>query len=137
MISSNMVMITVDGHIASQRFGVFVLRKNPEMANYVKDGTTTEDDWLGFMPNQHRLSVVDPECGYIVAANNRGASHEYYNNILKFDIFTARADRITEMIEDKISRGIKFNAQVTKQMIEDTVDTYCQRILPTLIKVVP
>jgi len=51
MISVNTVMITVDGHIVSQRFGNFVLRKNPEMAKYVKDGTTTEDDWLGFMPN--------------------------------------------------------------------------------------
>jgi hypothetical protein len=51
IINSNVVMITADGHITSQRLGVFVLRKNPEMANYVKDGTTTEDDWLGFMPN--------------------------------------------------------------------------------------
>lgn len=95
------------------------------MANYVKDGTTTENDWIGFMQNEDRLSVIDPECGYIVAANNRGASGEYYNDILKYDIYTARADRITELIEDKISKGIKFNAQITKEMLVDTVDSYC------------
>lgn len=60
------------------------------------------------------MSVIDPECGYIVAANNRGASSEYYNDTLKYNIFTARADRITELIEDKIKKGIKFNAEITK-----------------------
>jgi len=41
------------------------------------------------------------------------------------------------MIEDRISKGIKFNAEITKQMQADTVDSYCQRILPTLLKVLP
>jgi hypothetical protein len=41
MINLNIVFITNDGHIGNMRFGIFPLRKNPEMANYVKDGTTT------------------------------------------------------------------------------------------------
>ena len=50
---------------------------------------------------------------------------------------TARADRITEMIEDYLGRGIKINAEITKKMVTDTVDSYCRRILPTILKVLP
>jgi hypothetical protein len=34
-------MITADGHILNQRYGFYPIRKNPEMGNYIKDGTTT------------------------------------------------------------------------------------------------
>jgi hypothetical protein len=52
-------------------------------------------------------------------------------------MYTARADRITELIEDKIKAGIKFNIEITKSILGDTVDSYCQRILTTLIQVLP
>jgi acyl-homoserine lactone acylase PvdQ len=41
---------------------------------YIKDGTTSENDWIGIMPPEHRLQVVDPKCGYIITANNKIAS---------------------------------------------------------------
>ena len=44
------------------------------MGNYIKDGTTSEYDWVGFIPFEDRLTIVDPAVGYIVAANNKGTS---------------------------------------------------------------
>ena len=41
ILNVNLIIITADGHIASQRYGISPLRKNPELANFVKDGTTT------------------------------------------------------------------------------------------------
>lgn len=61
----------------------------------------------------------------------------YYNDLHKYHAFTARADRITDMIEDYIRRGVKFNAEIVKKMMTDTVDSYCQRILPKMVEVLP
>lgn len=121
----------------NQRYGWYPIRKNPEMGNYIKDGTTSEDDWQGFIPLEDRLTTIDPECGYIVAANNRGSTDLYYDGLHKYHAYTARADRITEMIEDYISRGIKINTEITKKMLADTVDSYCRRILPTILTALP
>ena len=30
------------------------------MASYIKDGTTSKYDWIGFMPFKDRLVVTDP-----------------------------------------------------------------------------
>lgn len=69
----NFVFITKDDHIGNIRFGVYPLRKNPEMGNFVIDGTTSENDWISFLKPEDKLLVIDPPCGYIVAANNKAA----------------------------------------------------------------
>lgn len=107
------------------------------MANYIKDGTSTENDWQGFIPLQDRLTTIDPKSGYLVAANNRGSSNNYYNGLHQYDFFTARADRISQLLEDYIAKGVKINAEIAKKIVSDTIDSYCQKILPTLLAVLP
>lgn len=74
MFNVNIAFITKDGHIGYQQLGRYPIRKNPSMGRYIKDGTTTENDWLGFVPPQHRIQIIDPPKGYIVNGNNRIAS---------------------------------------------------------------
>ena len=64
------------------------------MASYIKDGTSSKYDWLGFMPQGDRLFVTDPERGWIATANNRPASSKFQGGYFDEVIFSARASRI-------------------------------------------
>ncbi len=68
------VAATVDNHILMRQTGANPIRPNYDSGNYVQDGTSTKNDWLGFMPPEDRVMVIDPKKGFIVASNNRLAS---------------------------------------------------------------
>lgn len=137
LFNVNCVFITNDGHIGYQQLGRYPIRRDPSSAHFVKDGSTTEHDWLGFVPAHHRLQIVDPPQGYLANANNRIASHAYYNGLHDYTIFTARSDRLHELISAQIASGRKFELQDLKNILADTVDTYCRRILPDLKALIP
>ena len=94
----NIGFLTRDGHIGYQQLGRYPIRANHESALYIKDGSTTDHDWLGFVPPAHRLQVIDPPSGYIVSANNRIASTSYYNGLHGHAMFTARSDRLHQVL---------------------------------------
>jgi len=48
--SSNMLAVTADNHILYQQSGINPIRRNVTMGSYVKDGTSSEYDWIGFIP---------------------------------------------------------------------------------------
>jgi penicillin amidase len=110
----NAAFITRDGHIGYQQLGRYPIRANPESGLYIKDGTTTDHDWLGFVPHTHRLQVIDPPSGYIVSANNKIASSEYYNGLHDYAIYTARSDRLHQVISEGIAKGRKFTVEDAK-----------------------
>jgi acyl-homoserine lactone acylase PvdQ len=98
----NMLVITADNHIITQQSGLYPIRRNPESGNYVKDGTTSEHDWVGILPPDERMHVIDPPKGYFVHANNRLSEEDFYGGIMNYTAFTARGDRITELIRTEI-----------------------------------
>ncbi len=61
---------------------------------YVKDGTESENDWIGLIQGEDKLHAEDPEKGYIVSANNVAAGKEYFGGLLEVGMYTGRADRI-------------------------------------------
>jgi len=48
--TSNIIAATADNHIIYQQSGLNPIRRNVTMGSYVKDGTSSEYDWLGFYP---------------------------------------------------------------------------------------
>ena len=94
----NILTATKDNHLFMQQTGVHPIRHNPETGSYIKDGTTTEHDWVGIVPPEDRMHIFDPPKGYIVNANNKIAESNYYGGYLDYTIYTARADRIDEII---------------------------------------
>ena len=102
------------------------------MGNFIKDGTSSEDDWLGFLSPEDRVHVVNPEKGYLVTANNKVAGKYYLDDFSKYSIYTARADRIQAMIEEVIQSGEKFTVQTMRRMLTDTIDVYCLKTLPLI-----
>jgi penicillin amidase len=81
-----------------QQGGLHPIRRNPATGNYIKDGTTSDHDWVGVVSAENRMHLADPPKGYIIHANNRVAGEGYYGGYLNYTIFTARADRIDELI---------------------------------------
>lgn len=90
----NIVYITNDNHIGYTQLGKYPLRNDAHHSSYIKNGTTTDHDWLGFLPKYHRMHIVDPKSGYIVSSNNRIASEKHANGLNERTIFTARSDRL-------------------------------------------
>jgi penicillin G amidase len=66
-----MIVITADNHIAVQQAGLQPIRRNSDSGNYIKDGSTSEHDWVGVVHPLDRMFVADPPKGYIVTSNNR------------------------------------------------------------------
>ncbi len=109
MFNVNVVFITTDGHIGHQQLGRYPIRRDPSSAHFVKDGKTTENDWLGFVPPYHRLQTIDPAKGFIANGNNKLAGEVYYNDLHKYTIYTSRSDRIHFLIEELIKKGHKLD----------------------------
>jgi acyl-homoserine lactone acylase PvdQ len=82
------------------------------------------------LPPEDRLHIVDPPKGYIIHANNRVAEEGYYGGYLTRTIYTARADRLNEILLEQINSGRKINEDFAKKVLLDTVDVYCRQILP-------
>lgn len=79
--------------------GVIPIRKNLHSGMYIKDGTSSENDWVGLIRGTDKLHVNDPKRGYIVTANNKGATDKYFSGVLDYSIFTGRANRLEQLIE--------------------------------------
>lgn len=82
------------------------------------------------------MHIMDPPKGYIINANNRVAENQYYGGYLDYTIYTARADRLEEIIRGEIEAGRKIGVEFVKKTLMDTVDVYCRQILPEIIEVV-
>ena len=57
----------------------------------IQDGTTTTNDWLGYLPNEALPRVINPKKGYIVTANNRQVPEHFYDDHGATITTTARA----------------------------------------------
>lgn len=74
----NMIYATKDNHIGYVAMGLVPLRRHPHMGMYVQNGSSSDNDWLGFLKGNDKLSLQDPARGYIVSANNKAASYRYF-----------------------------------------------------------
>lgn len=114
--------------------GFLPLRRDPHTGMYVKDGTKSESDWIGFVQGENKLHCEDPSRGYIVTANNKAASWSYFDGISDVAIYTARADRIESMIREEIKAGRKLSKDFMKKMQLDTVDVHCLEVVAGMRK---
>lgn len=94
----NVVFITRDDDIGYQSIGRVPRRKGSQ-SSFFHDGTTTENDWDGFISGRDKLYLDNPEKGFIVTANSRPASSNfkqgYYNT--NFQV-TSRQHRISKIL---------------------------------------
>ena len=77
--SQNFVYVDVDGHVGYQLPGTFPIRNGDPTALRPRPGDGTHE-WTGSIPFDELPSLLDPEAGTIVTANNAivDASYPYY-----------------------------------------------------------
>jgi penicillin amidase len=76
--SQNFVYADVDGNIGYQMPGTVPIRAKDHSGLLPADGSTTQNDWKGYVPFDDLPSVENPARGYIVTANNAVVPEGYY-----------------------------------------------------------
>jgi len=130
----NALVATKDNHIGYVAIGSLPQTRNHYSGAFIKDGSTFEHDWTGLINGKQQLRLYDPPKGYIVTANNKPVSAKYQNGIYESSILTARANRIDEMIREKIRKGEKLTVEHMKQIQLDTVDVLCRQNVPNILQ---
>ena len=73
-----MLIVTEDNHLIYVHSGRAPVRPNVEAGTFIKDGTNSKNDWLGFMSVDDKMIVSDPKSGFFVTSNNKVASTKYH-----------------------------------------------------------
>lgn len=94
---SNLVWADRHGGIGYRAVGRIPVRRGgcPDLP---KPGWTGEYEWDGLVPYEEMAGVRDPECGYVITANNRIAGDDYPHHISSDYLDGYRARRIEELI---------------------------------------
>lgn len=94
---SNMVWADRHGDIGYQLVGRLPIRRGgcPDLP---KPGWSGEYEWDGVVPYEELPSLIDPECGYLVTANNRVAEAGYPHHITSEYLDGFRARRIEDLL---------------------------------------
>lgn len=94
---SNMVWADRHGSIGYKTVGRIPVRRGgcPDLP---KPGWTGEFEWEGLVPYEEMPELRDPECGYLITANNRIAGNDFPHHITSEYLDGYRARRIEELI---------------------------------------
>jgi len=90
--------------------------------------------WQGYVDFAKMPKFYNPESGYLVQANNHVAGDVFISSDFASP---ARAQRIEQLIKDKIEKKEAITADFVQQMQTDIVDVSAQKLLPALLKLKP
>ena len=98
-------------------------------------GWDKENAWQGYIPFEGMPRVLNPDKGYIVNANNRNVDLDFPYFISDSWADPTRADRIADLIEQKLSEKGNLSMQDSRQIQLDSIDLRAHDLLPELIDV--
>lgn len=130
-------MADTSGNIGYSLLSAAPKRKNdyPYLGTTILDGTTSKHDWEGLVDLKYLPFSINPKKGYYVTANQRvvpeNAKYDYGATMVS----TARALRIDEMIQQKMQKGHKFNAEDMIDMQQDMTDVFARYLSPVIISI--
>ncbi|NLR20849.1 penicillin acylase family protein [Pseudoalteromonas sp. CO342X] len=91
--------------------------------------------WQGFIPRKQLPEIKDPHSGYIVSANDKAFSDDYPYFISAKWAPTARAERISELLANKLESNSKVTMIDNATIQGDIKDLAVASILPLLKEV--
>ncbi|MBK7104200.1 MAG: penicillin acylase family protein [Ignavibacteriae bacterium] len=108
--------------------GVKLPQRKNNSPTFINDGTTDENDWLGFVPFSENPKLFNPANGFIASANNKTIKNYPYHisNIWEPN---SRINRITELLESKQ----KHNVDDFKKYQMDFYSDYAKEIVPQIL----
>lgn len=124
----NIVFASVDDTIAITVQGHFPVKK-PDQGRFILDGSFTENDWQGIIPQEHLPRMVNPERQYVISANEWPTFPEYpYFYSGRFDYYRGRtisrylqtrpALTVPQMMEIQTSNFNLKAAELLPRMLE-------------------
>jgi len=95
-------------------------------------GWDSKYDWIGAIPAESMPEAFNPESGFIVTANNKVIGTEYPYFISKDWAPPARAQRIQQILNEKILTAIPLSLNDMRQIQQDTLDLEAQKLMKVL-----
>jgi penicillin amidase len=146
MPSQNFVYADVEGNIGYQLPGRVPIRAEGHTGRTPIDGTTTANDWRGYVPYEALPRLYNPAQGYIVTANQRIAPPSYnaalaerlgaqfgaesrYVDDSDAD-YGFRAWRLNDLIAKRIAAGQKWSPEQAKSLQADNYNSFAPYLLP-------
>jgi len=123
--------IPVRNDIAANGNEVFV----PQDGTWPLDGRHSNTDWVGWVPADELPRVLNPQKGFIVAANQPVLAENAVPYLGSDFDYGFRAARITNLIQDQIQQGVPFTPNDLNTIQNDTVSTAAQELVPSLLDV--
>jgi penicillin amidase len=112
---SSLVWADAQGSIGYKTVGRVPMREgaSPDLP---RCGWSGDDEWTGWIPYDEMPGLTDPECGYVVTANNR-IEPEGYDHHISSEYFDGhRATRIEQMIEEEPEHDLETFARMQTDM---------------------
>ena len=126
--AQNLVYADVAGNIGYQTPGRIPMRAAGD-GRWPVPGWTGEYDWLGYVPFDALPSVLNPEVGYIVTANQPVTSPEYPVHLTADFDYGQRAARIVDLIEE----AGPLDAAAMQAIQMDTRNPMAETLVPYLL----
>ncbi|HEY6801238.1 MAG TPA: penicillin acylase family protein, partial [Agromyces sp.] len=127
--AQNLIYADVDGNIGYQSPGTIPIRKAGD-GTVPLPGWTSANGWDGSVPFDAMPSVLNPERGYIVTANNAVSTN---GPMLTQDWDLGyRAVAIERVLQEHVAAGTKLTAEDLSAMQLDTTDANAATLLPVI-----
>jgi len=138
--SQNIVFATVDGDIGYQAPGRIPMRNDvagpvPSDGSWPRPGWDSEYDWQGWIPSEDMPAVVNPEEGFIVAANQSVLGNGQRPFLSNDWDYGQRSERIRRELEQQIADGLPIDAEMTNALQNDNHSPYFEVLKPYLLDV--
>lgn len=127
--SQSFVYADVEGRIGYQAPGDIPIRRAGD-GRYPVPGWTSDHEWEGLIDFDALPSVLDPEAGYVVTANNAVVGPGFPHDLGSDWSYGYRARRIVDLIEARETHGLEDLAA----MQLDSYDLNAERVLPYLAR---
>lgn len=129
--AQNVVYADVEGNIAYQMTGRIPIRNSGNGVAPVP-GWTGEYEWTGWVPYEELPRLLNPECGYIVTANNAIVDEKYPYLLDLYWSDGDRAQRIIAMIREILDRNEQITVEDCVRIQLDTVSLLATAYIPLL-----
>jgi penicillin G amidase len=126
-INQNFAYADTNGNIGMFSGGGIPLRKNTGLL--IRDGTTDEYDWKGYLPSNMQPITYNPGKGYVSSANNKVVENNYPYYISSVYIAPYRINRISELLDQKDI----LNIDDFKRIINDQYSGCAKHFVPYIL----
>jgi len=134
--AQNLVYADTEGHIGYQAPGRVPVRARGHDGRMPVEGWHSRNDWTGeHVPFDELPSVLDPEEGFVVTANQAGVGRDYPHHLTDDWDQGYRSERIRDLLTAATADGAKVDVDDMTRIQLDTRHPAAASLVPHLLRV--